>query len=54
MQAPRPAGESDVVDSMEFLAGHFTVLGFEFQNWMPIVVGAVAAYVVYLWKTGQL
>jgi uncharacterized membrane protein len=39
---------------MDFLAEHFTILGFEFQYWMPIVIGAVATYLLYLWRTGQL
>jgi hypothetical protein len=38
----------------EFLVGHFTVLGVQFQNWMPIVVGAFAIYIVYMWKTGRM
>jgi hypothetical protein len=39
---------------MAFLAKHFTFLGFEFQVWMPIVVGGVGAYIAYLWKTDKL
>jgi uncharacterized membrane protein len=38
---------------MNFLAEHFRFLGIDFQYWMPIVVGAVALYVIYLWKTDQ-
>jgi hypothetical protein len=38
---------------MEFLVERFAFLGFELQNWMPIFVGAVAVYLVYLWKTGR-
>jgi hypothetical protein len=38
----------------QFLVGHITFLGFDFQNWMPIMLGAVAVYVVYLWKTGRM
>jgi hypothetical protein len=38
---------------MELLAGHFTIVGYDFQNWMPIVVGAFLIYVVYLWKTDR-
>ena len=38
----------------EFLVGSFTFVGFAFQNWMPIVVGMVVAYIVYLWKVGRL
>jgi hypothetical protein len=37
-----------------FLAEHFTVLGVTFQRWMPIIVGAVAIYVAWLWCTGRL
>ena len=39
---------------MEFLAERFAVFGITFQFWMPIVVGAVAVYILYLWKRGQL
>jgi hypothetical protein len=38
----------------DFLAKHFTLLGVDFQNWMPIVVGAFAVYILYLWKTGKI
>ena len=36
---------------MQFLIEHFTVLGFEIQNWMLIVVGVIAAYVLFVLKT---
>jgi hypothetical protein len=36
------------------LTDYFTVLGVTFQRWMPIVVGAVAIYVAWLWCTGRL
>ncbi len=35
---------------MEFLAERFTVSDITFQFWMPIIVGAVALYILYLWK----
>ncbi len=35
---------------MQFLIEHFTVLGFEVQNWMLIVVGLIAAYILFVWK----
>jgi hypothetical protein len=38
---------------MDFLAERFTFLGVEFQYWMPIVLAAVALYVLYLWKTDR-
>jgi uncharacterized membrane protein len=38
---------------LEFLIGHFTFLGFEFQYWMPVFVGVIATYVLYIWRTGQ-
>jgi len=34
-----------------FLVEHFTLMGFEGQNWMPIVAGLVAAYIFFIWKT---
>jgi hypothetical protein len=37
---------------MEFLAESFGVFGITFQFWMPIIVGAAALYIVYLWKRG--
>jgi hypothetical protein len=36
---------------VQFLIEHFTVLGFEVQNWMLIVVGMIAAFVLFVWKT---
>jgi hypothetical protein len=39
---------------MEFLAEGFAVFGITFQFWMPILAGAVALYILYLWKRGQL
>jgi hypothetical protein len=34
---------------MQFLVEHFTVLGFEIQNWMLIVVAVVAGYILFTW-----
>ena len=39
---------------MDFLAEHFTVLGVDFQYWMPILLVVSALYLFYLWKTGKL
>jgi hypothetical protein len=39
---------------MDFLVEHFTLLGLDFQWWMPITVGAVAIYAAWLWCTGRL
>jgi hypothetical protein len=36
---------------VQFLIEHFTVLGFEVQNWMLIVVGMIAAFILFVWKT---
>ena len=36
---------------MQFLIQGFTVLGFEVQNWMLIVVGLIAAYILFVWKS---
>ena len=36
---------------MQFLIEHFSILGFEVQNWMLIVVGLIAAYILFVWKT---
>jgi len=38
---------------LQFLVGHFTFFGFEFQYWMPLMLGAVVIYVLFLWNTGQ-
>jgi hypothetical protein len=35
----------------QFLVEHFTVLGFEIQYWMLIVVAIVAAYILFNWTT---
>jgi hypothetical protein len=37
---------------MEFLAERFALFGITFQFWMPIIVGALVLYVLYLWKRG--
>jgi hypothetical protein len=39
---------------MDFLIERFTFVGVEFQIWMPIVVGALAAYLVFVLKTGGM
>jgi hypothetical protein len=36
------------------LADHLTLLWIDFQWWMPIVVGAIAIYVAWLWGAGRL
>lgn len=38
-------------ETVQFLVEHFTVLGFEGQYWMLIVVGLIAASVFFAWKT---
>jgi uncharacterized membrane protein YobD (UPF0266 family) len=35
----------------QFLVEHFTLLGFEIQNWMLIVLGVLVAYILFLRKT---
>jgi hypothetical protein len=36
---------------VQFLIEHFSILGFEVQNWMLIVVGVIAAFIWFVWKT---
>jgi hypothetical protein len=36
---------------VQFLVEHFTFLGFEIQNWMPIAVASIAVYIFIVWKT---
>jgi hypothetical protein len=38
---------------MDFLTEHFNFFGVQFQYWMPILLGAVALYILYLWRTGN-
>jgi hypothetical protein len=38
---------------VDFLVKHFTIMGIDFQWWMPLVVGVVAIYAMWLWWTGQ-
>jgi hypothetical protein len=38
---------------VDFLTHHFSLFGLELQWWMPIVTGACAIYVMWLWLTGQ-
>lgn len=35
---------------MHFLIEHFTFLGFEFQNWMLIVIVLIAVFLFFVWK----
>jgi hypothetical protein len=35
----------------QFLVEHFSLLGFEIQNWMLIVLGVLVAYILFLRKT---
>jgi hypothetical protein len=39
-------------DVVHFLVEPFTVMGFQGQNWMLIVVAMIAAYLAFAWKTG--
>jgi hypothetical protein len=39
---------------VDFLTHHFSLLGLDLQWWMPIVTGACAIYVMWLWVSGQL
>jgi hypothetical protein len=36
---------------VQFLIEHFTFLGFEVQNWMLIVIGLIAVFIFFVWKT---
>jgi hypothetical protein len=38
-------------EAVHFLIDHFTVLGFEGQNWMLIVAALIAAFIFFVWKT---
>ena len=40
-------------DVVQFLVEPFTVMGFQGQNWMLIVVAMIAAYLAFVWKTGS-
>ncbi len=37
--------------AVQFLIERFTILGFEGQNWMIIVVVLIAAFCFFVWKT---
>jgi nitrate reductase NapE component len=37
--------------AVKFLIEHFTFLGFEVQNWMLVVVGLIAAYMLLVWMS---
>jgi H+/gluconate symporter-like permease len=38
-------------EAVQFLIEHFTFLGFEGQNWMLILIGVIAAFLFFVWKT---
>jgi hypothetical protein len=50
----RPQSATGGPRALDFLAEHFTVLGIDFQWWMPMTMGSVAIYVAWLWCTGKL
>ena len=37
--------------TVHFLIERFTFLGFDFQNWMLIAIGLMAAFIFFVWKT---
>jgi H+/gluconate symporter-like permease len=37
--------------AVQFLVERFTILGFEGQNWMLILIGVVAAFLFFVWRT---
>lgn len=37
--------------AVQFLVKNFSVLGFEVQNWMLIVVVLIAIFIFFVWKT---
>ena len=39
--------------TVHFLVDRFTLLGFEGQYWMLIVVAAIAFYILFVWKTND-
>jgi hypothetical protein len=38
-------------EAVQFLIGQFAFLGFEGQNWMLIMVGLIAVFTLFAWKT---
>ena len=38
---------------MDFLTEHFTILGVDFQYWMPVTIVALTLYIFYLWRSGK-
>jgi hypothetical protein len=41
----------DGAETVQFIIEQFTFLGFEGQNWMLIVAGLIAAFVLFVWTT---
>jgi hypothetical protein len=37
--------------TVRFLVEHFSILGFDGQNWMLLAVGLIAAFLFFVWKT---
>jgi hypothetical protein len=50
-QKPLSCSKNGEAGVLQFLVGRFTFLGFEGQNWMLIVVGVIAVYIFFVWKT---
>jgi hypothetical protein len=38
-------------ETVQFLVGHFNLLGFDGQNWMLIVAGVIAVFIFFVWRT---
>jgi hypothetical protein len=49
------AGSAPVAEDarMDFLTAHFTLLGVDFQYWMPVAIVALMLYIFYLWRSGK-
>jgi len=39
--------------ALEFLVSRFDLLGFDGQNWMLIMAGLIAAFILFTWEARQ-
>jgi hypothetical protein len=50
-QEKRYSARKTGAEAVQFLVERFTFLGFDGQNWMLILIGVVAAFLFFVWKT---
>jgi hypothetical protein len=45
-----PVLQRSGAQAVQFLVGHFNLLGFDGQNWMLIVAAVIAVFIFFVWR----